>query len=86
MFIRYRRHLFLMQYKFKHSQFFNLQIHRLIIQPSLCMLLTLPCEKCYRVLKAFFPHKVCMYMYMKIKRYGTCTYTFIVTNTYDKQL
>lgn len=40
MFIRYRRHLFLMQYKFKHySQFFNLQIHRLIIQPSLCMLL-----------------------------------------------
>lgn len=40
MFIRYRRHLFLIQYIFKHySQFFNLQIHRLIIQPSLCMLL-----------------------------------------------
>lgn len=40
MFIRYRRHLFLIQYIFKHySHFFNLQIHRLIIQPSLCMLL-----------------------------------------------
>lgn len=42
------------------------------------------CEKCYRVLKVFFFYKVCMYMYMKIKRYGICIYIFIVINIYDK--
>lgn len=39
MFIRYmyRRYLFLIQFKFKHySQFLNSQLHRFIIQSSLC--------------------------------------------------
>lgn len=54
------------------------------LEKILFVYLILLCEKCYRVLKVFFFYIVCMYMYMKIKRYGICIYIFIVINIYDK--